>query len=212
MVAQGGSIKRWMAVLGLLLLGWGLALELPPLPLPPVPLPKPPVLPPPVTPSPSDQGLQRFYGQVTLSDGQALLVGGVPLLGSSPWMVLLVPGMAVEVEGSWEGAGFRLRELRIVAPARFSYYRGPGAVVGQGGYRALELWTVEEGNSVRTLALRTAPDGAGVYLVAYWDGQRFLALPPGLRPPAPGLAPGWVEGTGVYRDGRVVWARFKPFP
>lgn len=123
MVAQGGSIKRWMAVLGLLLLGWGLALELPPLPLPPVPLPKPPVLPPPVTPSPSDQGLQRFYGQVTFNDGQALLVGGVPLLGSSPWMALLVPGMAVEVEGSWEGAGFRLLELRIVAPARFSYCR-----------------------------------------------------------------------------------------
>lgn len=73
--------------------------------------------------SPSDQGLQRFYGQVTFSDGQALLVGGVPLLGSSPWIALLVPGMAVEVEGSWEGAGFRLLELRIVAPARFSYCR-----------------------------------------------------------------------------------------
>lgn len=114
--------------------------------------------------------------------------------------------------GSWEGVGFRFRELRIVAPAPFSYYRGPGAAAGQGGYRALELWTVEEGNSVPTLALRTHPDGAGIYLVACWDGQGFLALPLGFRPPAPSLAPGWVEGTGVYRDGRGVWMRFRPFP
>ncbi|WP_243026691.1 hypothetical protein [Thermus albus] len=120
--------------------------------------------------------------------------------------------MAVEVEGSWEGKGFRLQQLKIVAPARFAYYRGPGAAVDQGSYRALELWTVEDGGTVRTLALRAAPEGASVVLVAYWDGQRFLALPSGLRPPPPGLAPGWVEGIGVYREGRVTWMRFRPFP
>ena len=210
MVTQGGPVKAWAMVP--MLLGWGIALGLPPLPVPPVLPPQPPSLPLPITPPPSDHTPQRFYGQVTLSDGQTLLVGGVPLLGSSPWLALLVPGMAVEVEGNWEDKGFRLKQLRIVAPARFAYYRGPGAAVGQTSYRGLELWTVEEEGTVRTLALRAAPEGTSVKLVAYWDGQRFLALPPGLRLPAPGLAPGWVEGAGAYREGRVVWTRFRAFP
>ncbi|TBH21066.1 hypothetical protein [Thermus thermamylovorans] len=204
-------MRFWALLPFLLSAAW--ALDLPPLPLPPLPLPKPPPAegqPPP--PPEEARDLERFYGAVTLNDGRTLLVGGVPLLGASPWTGVLAPGMVVEAEGNWAAGGFRAERLQVLSPNRFAYYRGPGAAVGQGGYAGVELWTVEGGGRVQTFALRAAPGGAEVRLVAYWDGRRFLALPPGLRPPPPGLPPGWVEGVGVYREGRIAWGRFRPFP
>jgi hypothetical protein len=198
-------VRRWVL---LLLLGGAWALELPPLPLPPLP----PVVPPSPTPPAKEEVLQRFYGQVTLSGGRVPLVGGMPLLGTSPWLSLLAPGMAVEAEGTWGEGGFLVQAVRVVAPDRFAYYRGPGAAVGQEAYPGVELWMVEEGGKVRVFALRAALEGPEVRLVAYWDGRRFLALPPGLAPPSPGLPPGWVEGLGTYRGGRVAWSGFRPFP
>lgn len=163
-------------------------------------------------PGPSEEARQRFSGQVTVAAGQTPLVGGVPLQGTSPWLPLLVPGMVVEAEGFWQGQGFVAESIRVVFPSRFAYYRGPGAGVGQRAYPGVEMWTVEEGGGVRVFALRAASAGQEVRLVAYWDGQRFQALPEGLALPDPGLPPGWVEVLGVYREGRLRWVQLRPFP
>ncbi|GAB5602602.1 hypothetical protein FJNA_11270 [Thermus sp. FJN-A] len=195
--------------------GWAWALDLPPLPLPPLPPIAPPIETPKPPPSPkpgSQEAPQRFYGQVTLAAGQVPLVAGVPLRGNSPWLPLLAPGMLVEAEGTWQGGGFVAEALRVVFPTRFAYYRGPGLAVGQRAYPGVEVWTVEEGGGVRVFALRVAPEGGEVRLVAYWDGQRLQALPAGLSPPSLSLPPGWVEVLGVYREGRVRWVQSRPFP
>lgn len=181
-------------------LGLALALDLPPLPLP---LPKPPPLPvlPPSPPAeeskpPAQDSLERFYGKVVVSAGSVLLAGGVVLRGDSPWIGLLAPGMAVEVEGQRQGQGFLAQRVRILSPERFAYFQGPAEALGRKGDSGVAVWTVEEGGEGARLRR------AGRSLVPGPPPRGLLGRPPlPGPPPRPRPAPAFGPRVGGGRGG-----------
>jgi hypothetical protein len=63
------------------------------------------------------------------------------------------------------------------------------------------------------LALKAAPDsGNGVRVVAYYDGNKFRAVPASFPAPPTGLKPGWVELSGTLTAQGLVWISGCSFP
>lgn len=153
---------------------------------------------------------RNYYARVTLNDGAQVYCGGTRVVGDSPWLKLVAPGMWLEAEGSWKDKDFVAAQVKIVSPKVWAYYQGPAAPLGLGQAQRLEVW-LQEGES-RVLFQRSlnAPPNP-VRVVAHYDGNRFLALPPNLIAPQ-NLRAGWYELSGSWNGQSLTWNSFKPFP
>ncbi|WP_243090069.1 hypothetical protein [Thermus neutrinimicus] len=120
----------------------------------------------------------RYYGQVEGVEEDTLWVGGRALQVRTPLLPYLAPGMVVEVGP--EG-------LAVLSPATWSYYQGPGSLVGlgQGPVRA---WWGEGG-----LLWRVLPGyGGQASLVARYRRGTWQAVPKGFSLPRPPQEGWWL--------------------
>lgn len=145
------------------------------------------------------------------SEGTLVIDGG-RIDAPSPWSRYLAAGMWLRLEGSWEGATFRVERLDIASPAYFSYYLGPASplALGTGWVEAWFAADTPEGPAAALTVRRTVRDGAPRALVRAVGGA-WAALPAGLVPP-PQEADGWILFTGRSDGDAVRWTSSRPFP
>lgn len=161
--------------------------------------------------NPSSARQPRSYmGQVTVSAGGLVISGNVRIQSNSPWLSLAVPGMWLEATGVWEGDVFVASDIKLHSPVPWAFYQGPGSLVGASQYQFVSAWLTNN-RSDPFLALRAAGEQSQVRVVAYFDGNKFRALPSSFPVP-PGLKPGWYELMGTVGSQGVVWSSSKTFP
>lgn len=168
-------------------------------------------------PRPADAGPATSGGHVLVaalrfaSDGTLVIDGG-RIVAPQPWPRFLAAGMWLRVEGDWDGALFRATSLAVTRPALFSYYRGPAAPLDLGeGW--VEAWFAATGPGQGTglFDLRRVPPDAQTQALVRASNGRWLALPPGLRPPPPPAGDGWVLVRGHVEGEVVHWIASEPF-
>jgi len=78
----------------------------------------------------------------------------------------------------------------------------------------IEAWfaAADPSQGVSLFELRRVAPAAQTLALARIGGGRWLALPPGLRPPPPPGADGWMLVHGSVDDGAVHWHGMEPFP
>ena len=168
------------------------------------------VLPNPIGRTSSGDG-RYFVGEVSVNDGSSILIGGTRVEGDLRWLSVLRAGMWAEAYGHWENDVFVADDVVVREDNDWAYYRGPAAALGADAQGTVEAWTTEGKEAFESV--RTAPDdGSAVRLVAYYDGQSFIAVPQTLPPPLTGGAPGWLELKGYFDGEKVVWESAVPFP
>lgn len=157
---------------------------------------------------------RRYYvGEVSANDGTTILMGGTQLRANSPWLPVLAPGMWFEAFGEWDNDVFIAEDINVLIPDHFAYYRGPAAALGESysQYDNVEAWTQNDAGIIDSLHAVPQTDN-NLQLVAYFDGIKLIAAPENLPAAPPGLSEGWVELTGNFLDGVVVWQSFRSFP
>lgn len=149
-------------------------------------------------------------GQVTVSAGGQIISGNVRIQSNSPWLSLAIPGMWLEANGVWEGEVFVATEVKLHSPIPWAFYQGPANLVGASQYQFVSAWLSNNRNDP-FMALRAASEQTQVRVVAYFDGNRFRALPASFPVPA-GLKPGWYELIGSIGAQGLVWSSVRQFP
>jgi len=161
--------------------------------------------------NPSSARQPRSYmGQVTVSAAGQVISGNVRIQSNSPWLSLATPGMWLEATGVWEGEVFVATEVKLHSPVPWAFYQGPASLVGASQYQFVSAWLSNNRNDP-FLALRTSSEQAQVRVVAYFDGNKFRALPAGFPVPT-GLKLGWYELIGSVGAQGLVWSSVKQFP
>jgi hypothetical protein len=105
---------------------------------------------------------------------------------------------------------FVATEVKLHSPAPWAFYQGPASLVGASQYQFVSAWLSSNRNDP-FMALRAAGEQSQVRVVAYFDGNKFRALPSSFPVP-PGLKPGWYELIGSIGAQGLVWSSVKAFP
>ncbi len=159
-----------------------------------------------------DERGHTLYAEINLAKDGIVGLSAGRLETTSPWAAFLAPGMWVKAQGGWENGIFQARSLEVTHPAFFTYYRGPGELLGLGaGW--VEVWhtSASESGAVRRFALRSVTPGSEPLLLARSSNGRWVALPEGLSPVAP-PAQGWYLVRGEAQGSSIRWKSAQPFP
>jgi len=161
-------------------------------------------------PNPNSRQPRSYMGQVTVNAAGQVISGNVRIQSNSPWLSLAIPGMWLEATGVWEGEVFVATDVKLHSPVPWAFYQGPASLVGASQYQFVSAWLSNNRNDL-FLALRTSSDLAQVRVVAYFEGNKFRALPSSFPVPA-GLKPGWYELIGSVGAQGLVWSSVQQFP
>ena len=166
----------------------------------------------PVSEPPGEERAAHYYvATVSVNDGSSVFAGGVKLESNSPWLEVLRPGMWFEAYGRWSDDAFVAEHINALPGKVWSYYRGPAALLGRTSTTgSVEVWTSDD-EGLGTVRSSASTNG-DVRVVAYFDGNRLLALPANLPPAPPGLSVGWIELLGSYDGNNLVWTSATSFP
>jgi hypothetical protein len=157
-------------------------------------------LPPPVS---------HYYAAIDLNQ-DLVLAGGVRLLGNSPWLPFLAPGMSVDARGYWQGEDFVVTSLSILSPLPFTYYQGPGALLGLKGW--VQVWFDLQRGIPQIFALYNLSQPKEIQLLTYAGPQGPEAWPSKLPRPTQPLPQGWVELRGILQGQDLKFVAVSPFP
>lgn len=159
-----------------------------------------------------DERGHTLYAEINLAKDGIVGLSAGRLETTSPWAAYLAPGMWVKAQGGWENGIFYARSLEVTHPTFFSYYRGPGELLGLGaGW--VEVWHTgaSELGAVQRFALRSVTPGSEPLLLAHSSNRRWIALPAGLSPIAP-PGQGWYLLRGEAQGSSIRWKSAQPFP
>ncbi|GIW35303.1 hypothetical protein [Meiothermus sp.] len=159
-----------------------------------------------------DERGHTLYAEINLAKDGIVALSAGRLETTSPWAAYLAPRMLVKAQGRWENGIFYARSLEVTHPTFFSYYRGPGELLGLGaGW--IEVWytSASEFGAVKRFALRSVTPGSEPLLLARSSNGRWIALPAGLSPVAP-PGQGWYLLRGEAQGSSIRWKSAQPFP
>lgn len=163
-------------------------------------------------PQRQDQRSHTLYTEINLAKDGVVGLSAGRLETTSPWAAYLAPGMWIRAQGRWEGGIFFARSLEVTHPSFFSYYRGPGELLGLGaGW--VEVWhtSASESGPVRRFALRSVTPGSEPLILVRSSNGRWTALPEGLSPVAPS-GQGWYLVRGEAQGSSLRWKSAQTFP
>ncbi|MEJ2359710.1 MAG: hypothetical protein P8Y13_16755 [Deinococcales bacterium] len=158
------------------------------------------------------EGSHVLVAPLRFAASGTLVVDGGRVDAPTDWARFLAPGMWLRLEGRWDGDTFRATTVEVARPAYFSYYLGPAAPVGLGDGWVEAWFTTDRPGAVGApFEVRRIDQSRAPLALARWNEGAWVALPPGLEPPA-STTEGWSLFRGRPDGDAVRWTSAAPFP